>query len=80
MMVILIEIAIENRLKWTVILLLDLETIFLFLYSVRLHHVSLFYDCLNNAVDESCLPPPFHSDSETHLIAFCLSPFCFLRL
>jgi hypothetical protein len=43
MMVILIEFTVENRMKWDEDLL---EMIFMFLYSVRLHNVTLFY-CLN---------------------------------
>ena len=60
MMVSLIEITDENRLKWIVILLLILEMIFMFIHSVRSHNVSIFY-CLNDALDASCLLPPLNA-------------------
>jgi hypothetical protein len=69
MVVILIKITIEDRLKWIEKLLLNLEMIFMFLYSVRLHNVSLFY-CLNIALDAPCLPTPFNAALDT----WCLLP------
>ena len=70
MMLILIKIAVENRLKWIIMLLLHLlEMILMFLYSVQLHNAPLFY-CLN-VLEAWCLPPRHFND----LNAWFLLPF-----
>jgi hypothetical protein len=127
MMVTLIEIAVKNRLKWIVILLLYHEIIFMFLHFVvwlnsqcspfLLSQCSWtmppaasfqcsqgcmppptpFNDALEdtclplpfNALEDAlppafkslnaCLPPPIHSDSETHLTTCCKSHFLLIR-
>ena len=55
-MVIIIEITVENRLKWIVILLLNLEMIFMFLDFVQLNRQCSPFYCLN-ALDAFLLPP-----------------------
>ena len=114
MMVTLIEIAVKNRLKWIVILLLYHEIIFyvstfcvvtqlLFPFSIvsmllRIHasHFPsmllrmlasplLPFNALEDALPpafkslDACLPPPIHSDSETHLTTCCKSHFLLIR-
>ena len=48
--------ALQNRLTWIVILLLNLRMIYI--YSVRLHNVPLLYHL--SALD-ACFPPPFNA-------------------
>ena len=125
MMVTLIEIAVKNRLKWIVILLLYHEIIFMFLHFVWLNSqcspflflsqcswcmppaslqcswgcmppplpfnalkdtcLPLPFNALEDALHpafkslDACLPPPFHSDSETHLTTCCKSHFLLIR-